>query len=261
MTGRYNSCIQNRSPYFRIRCGFLKRVRQMRSPAQPMPLLVLCLIMLPFQGIAQVFEHPNYSLTSHPTLTIESVERWEDRMVLNLSIKNERFSGSFCIDSNTVLVNSLGGEEYPLLSLEGLPYCPREYRFKSIGERIYFSLVFPALPDGIRYIDLIENCEANCVNIKYILLDEDLNARINEGFRLYEIGRPRTALQVFEDIMRTDYDGLSPVFGTVYLYLISIHYDLGSSKDARSVFRELQESSIIGKEEFLKAARETGIVR
>jgi len=209
----------------------------------------------------QVYEHPNYSLNSHPTLEVISVERWEDQMVVNLNLKNERYSGSFCIDSNTVLKNSLGRDEYKLLSKEGIPSCPDVYRFKTVGERISFSLTFPAVPDDVKYIDLLEYCRENCVSIKYILLDEELNSRINEGVQLYALGKPQAALQVFEDIMRTQYDDVSPVFGTVYLYLISIHYELGSSKDARRVYQELRESNIMGLEEFIETARESGIVR
>lgn len=224
-------------------------------------IICLALILFSFGGAAQIFEQPNFSLTSHPTLDIISVERWEDQMVVNLSLKNERFSASFCIDSNTVLKNSLGDDEYTLLSMEGIPSCPDVYRFISIGERIAFSLTFPAVPDEVRYIDLVENCDENCVSLKYILLDEDMNTRLNEGFHLYELGKPLAALQAFEDIMSTEYDGVSPVFGTVYLYLISIHYELGSSKDARRVYQELRESNIIGREEFIEIAKETGIVR
>ena len=209
----------------------------------------------------QVYDKPNYSLNSHPTLEVASVERWEDHTVVNLNLKNERFSGNFCIDSNTVLKNSLGGEEYELLGMEGIPACPDAYRFKSVGERISFRLTFEPLPDEVKYIDLLENCSENCVSIKYILLDEDLNSRINEGVSLYSLGKPAAALRVLEDIMNTEYDGMSPVFGTVYLYLISIHYELGSSRDARRVVQEFRESSIIGLNEFLETARETGIVR
>ncbi|MFC2115540.1 hypothetical protein ACFLTU_03650 [Bacteroidota bacterium] len=224
-------------------------------------IICVAIILFSFQGIAQIFEQPIYSLTSHPTLDIISVERWEDQMVLNLSLKNERYSGSFCIDPNTVLKNSLGDDEYKLLSMDGIPSCPDTYRFKSVGERIAFSLIFQAVPDEVTYIDLLENCDENCVSLKYILLDEDLNSRLVQGIRLYELGKPQASLQVFEDIMSTEYDGLSPVFGTVYLYLISIHYELGSSKDARRVYQDLQESNIFGKEEFIETAKETGIVR
>jgi len=221
----------------------------------------LTLLLLATGLYAQVYDQPIYSLTSHPTLDIISVERWEDQMVLTLTLKNERYSGSFCLDSNTVLRNSLGEDEYKLVSMEGISACPDLYRFKSIGERITIVLEFPAIPDDVQYIDLVENCEENCLDIKYILLDEELNTTLNQGIRLYELGKSKAALQVFEDIMRTEYDGFSPVFGTVYLYLISIHYELGSSKDARRVFQELRESSIVGRDEFVETARDTGIVR
>jgi hypothetical protein len=248
---------QEPQPVSRMSCGFSLNQDPMRHllPAS------LSLLLLPAIAGGQIYEHPNFSLNSHPTLEILSVERWEDQMVVNLSLKNERYSGSFCIDSNTVLKNSLGKEEYPRVSMEGIPACPEEYRFISVGEKIRFSLVFEPVPDDVKYIDLLENCRENCVSIKYILLDEDLNSRIYQGVSLYAIGKPAAALRVFEDILDKDYDGISPVFGTVYLYLISIHYEMGNSKEARRVYRELQESGIIGLEEFLETARETGLVR
>jgi hypothetical protein len=224
-------------------------------------LATLVALILVFHLSAQVYDHPNYSLTSHPTLEIISVEPWDDQMVLTLSLKNERYSGEFCIDSNTVLRNSLGKDEYKLVSMEGITACPEVYRFKTIGERITIILEFPAIPDDVNYIDLIENCDENCVALKYILLDEELNSSLNEGIRLYELGKPDASLQVFEDLMRTEYDDFSPVFGTVYLYLIAIQYELGSSKDAREVFQKLKDSNIVGRDEFIEAARETGIVR
>ena len=226
-----------------------------------LPVICLLLIIPLLRAGAQIYERPNYSLSSHPTLEIVNIERWEDQMIVNMNLKNERFAGSFCIDSNTVLRSSLGEQEFNLMSMEGIPPCPELYRFRSVGERIDLSLVFEAVPDDIIYIDLVENCRENCVSIKYILLDEDMNNRINEGIRLYELGKPQAALQVFENIMSTEYDGLSPVFGTVYLYLISIHYELGNSKDARRVSQEFRASSIVGLEEFIETAKDNGIMR
>jgi hypothetical protein len=211
--------------------------------------------------LAQVFEKPSFSLTSHPTLEIMNIEKWEDQTVVNIRVTNQRISGSFCFDKKTFLVNSLGTEEWELTGMEGIPACPDQHRFKSIGEVLDFSLVFPGIPDEIKYINLNEGCEDACVSVKYILLDEEINKRINEGFSLYEIGRLSASLKVFEDIMEAGYDNYSPVFGTLYLYMMSIHYELGQSKDIRKVFNELKESSIIGRDEFIEAARETGLVR
>jgi len=223
----------------------------------------ILVLMMAFQVrlAAQVFEKPSFSLTSHPTLEILSIEKWEDQTVVNIRVKNQRISGSFCFDKETFLTNSLGTEEWKLTSMEGIPACPDQHHFKSIGEVLDFSLVFPALPGEVKYIDLREGCEDACVSVKYILLDEEMNNRINEGFNLYEIGRLSASLKVFEDIMEDMYDNYSPVFGTLYLYMMSIHYELGQSKEIRRIFNELKESSIIGREEFIQTARETGLVR
>jgi hypothetical protein len=210
---------------------------------------------------AQVYDKPSFSLTSHPTLEIQNVEKWEDQTVVNISVMNKRISGSFCFDRQSFLRNSLGTEEWKLVSMDGIPACPDQHRFKSIGEVLEFSLVFPAIPDEIKYIDLLEGCEDACVSVQYILLDEEMNSRINEGFNLYEIGRLTASLQVFEEIMESGYDNYSPVFGSLFLYMMSIHYELGKSKEVRRIFNELKESSIVGRDEFIETARETGLVR
>ena len=226
-------------------------------------LLVLFIVsfLLLSDSVSQVYERPNFALSSHPTLEISSIEKWSDQTVLHISIRNERISGSFCIDPETYLLNSMGSEEYRLVSMEGIPACPEEYRFKSIGESRHFSLVFPPLPDDVKYLDLHERCGEGCVELKYILLDEELNERINNGFELYELGRLKASQQAFEDIMSDGYDNFSPVYGTICLYLMSIHYEMGNSKELRRVYNELRESSIIGRDEIIETARETGLVR
>jgi hypothetical protein len=223
--------------------------------------ILLLMAVLPNQMQAQVYDQPNFSLTSHPTLDIMSVERWEDQTVVNIRVKNERISGSFCFDRESFLLNSLGTEAWKLTAMEGIPACPDRHRFRSIGEVLDFSLIFPAIPDEIQYIDLVEKCEDACVSVKYILLDEELNQQIREGFNLYEAGRPAAALKVFEDIMESGYDNYSPVFGTLFLYMMSIHHELGQSREARRIFNELKDSAIVGRDEFINTARDTGLAR
>jgi hypothetical protein len=223
--------------------------------------LLILMVVLQVRLMAQVFDKPCFSLTSHHTLEILSIEKWEDRTVVNIRVKNQRISASFCFDKETFLVNSLGSEQWKLMSMEGIPACPDQYRFKSVGEVLDFSLAFPAIPDEVKYIDLVESCEDACVTVKYILLDEEMNHRINEGFALYELGRLSASLQVFEEIMESRFDNYSPVFGTLILYMMSIHYELGQSKEVRRMFNELKESTIIGRDDFIETARETGLVR
>jgi hypothetical protein len=223
--------------------------------------ILLLMAVLPGHLQAQIYDQPSFSLTSHPTLEILSVEKWEDQTVVNIRVKNQRISGSFCFDRESFLQNSLGSEAWKLTSMEGIPACPERHRFMAVGEVLDFSLFFPAIPDEIRYIDLVEKCNEACVSVKYILLDEEMNHKIREGFDLYEAGRPATSLKVFEDIMESGYDNYSPVFGTLFLYMMSIHYELGQSKEARRIFNELKDSDIVGRDEFINAARDTGLAR
>jgi hypothetical protein len=223
--------------------------------------LFLAILIFHNTAISQVYERPNFALSSHSTMEVTSIEKWSDQTVMHISVQNQNISGSFCIDPETYLANSLGNDEYRLVSLEGIPACPEQYRFKSIGEVLHFSLVFPPLPDEVVYLDLHERCEDACVSLKYVLLNIEMNERINEGFELYELGRLNASRQVFEDIMSADFDNSSPVFGTIYLYLMSIHYEQGNSRELRRIFNELSESSITGREEFIEAARDAGLVR
>jgi outer membrane scaffolding protein for murein synthesis (MipA/OmpV family) len=69
------------------------------------------------------------------------------------------------------------------------------------------------------------------------------------------------SLKVFEDLMLSRNDNVSPVFGTIYLYMMSINYELGQSKEIRRLFDELKQSSIINKEEILEEVRYQELIR
>ncbi|GAH72886.1 unnamed protein product, partial [marine sediment metagenome] len=211
---------------------------------------------------AQVLEKPNFGMSSHPTLELDKIEFTGVRTLLYFSIVNKRLGGTFCIDRNTCLRNSLGQEEYQLIEMANIPACPESYRFRSIGETLSFILHFPEISEEIKYIDLVEDCEDACVSVKYISLDAEINRRINEGFTLYEAGRLDQALAHFEGIMNDKSDNYYPVFGTLYLYLITvISYDLRNSEELKRWYNELKSSSVINRDEIIKSAREEGLVR
>ena len=224
-------------------------------------LMISVLSMMNSNLFAQAFEKPNFSSTSHPTLELERIETLSSQTMVYMSITNQRISGSFCVSDETYIRNSLGPEEYKLQQSMGIPDCPDEYKFTSVGEKVSFILVFPAIDPELKYIDIVEDCEEACFTITYVLLDKDLNEIINRGFRLYEQGNLNEALKVFEDMMAVYNDRISPVFGTVYLYLMSIHYELGNSDEIKILHEELKQSAIINKEEIIEAAWLEGLIR
>jgi len=223
--------------------------------------LLLGVHIIPRHINSQVYNRPNFAFSSHETLELESIEIDDHQTRVYLSILNRRLSGTFCADTNTYIHHSLGTEEYKLVQSVGIPDCPDVYKFTSIGEKLNFILIFPPLSKDLKYIDIIEDCDDACFSLKYVLLDQELNGIINRGLQLYERGNPDESLKVFEDLMAAGNDNLSPVFGTVYLYMMTINYELGRTEEVRNLFDELQQSSIINKDEIIETARFEGLVR
>jgi len=224
-------------------------------------LSLLLMVLCTKYSISQVYNRPNFAFSSHETLELESIDMDNNQTRVYLSILNRRLSGTFCLDTNTFIRNSLGTGEYKLIQSVGIPDYPDVYKFTSIGEKLNFILIFPPVSKDMKYIDIIEDCDDACFSIKYILLDQELNSIINRGFQLYETGNPDESLKVFEDLMAARNDNFSPVFGTIYLYMMTINYELGQIKEVRSLFDELQQSSIINKEEIIEKARYEGLIR
>jgi hypothetical protein len=224
-------------------------------------LLLLLIVLCTKYSNSQVYNRPNFAFSSHETLELESIEIDDNQTRVYLSILNRRLAGTFCVDTNTFIRHSLGTEEYKLVQSVGIPDCPDVYKFTSIGEKLNFILIFPPLSKDLKYIDIIEDCDNACFSIKYVLLNQELNSIINRGFQLYEDGNPDESLKVFEDLMAARNDNLSPVFGTIYLYMMTINYELGRTEEVRNLFDELQQSSIINKDEIIETARYEGLVR
>jgi len=218
------------------------------------------MILISQHSLSQVYEKPNFSFSSHPTLEIDRVELKDDRTLVYMAITNKRIGSSFCVDTNTYITNSLGDQKYKMTQSMAIPDCPEAHQFKAIGEKVNFILVFSPIPGDLKYIDIIEDCPDACFSFRYVLLDAELNQAINQGLLLYEYGKLNEALKHFQDLLATHNDFMSPVFGTVYLYLMYINYELGESDEVDRLYEELQYSSILNKQEIIEAAQYEGIV-
>jgi hypothetical protein len=248
-----------------LRYGFGRKeeMNQLFINKSRLKVLVLTLtgiILFSITSFSQVYEKPNFSFSSHPTLEIERIELKEDRALVYMAITNQRLGSSFCVDQNTYIRSSLGEEEYKMIQSMGIPDCPDAHKFKAIGEKISFILTFPPIPGDLKYINIVEDCPDACFTFKYVLLDAGLNQQINQGLLLYEYGKLYEALKLFEDLLAENNDYMSPVFGTIYLYLMFINIELGEMKEVDRLLEELQNSSIINKEDIIESARFEGII-
>lgn len=188
--------------------------------------LFLYVLSLSFVANAQTVIQPNFGQKSHETLDVESIEITNQYTIISLSIVNKIKGGTFCADKNIYIKNSSGYEMYQIIKSEGIPQCPKSHQFKNIDEKLSFKLYFPKISEKIMYLDLIENCDNACFNVKGIILSNNLNDNINEAYRLYSVNEKKRAAENFESLI---YQTKEYPYAFLYFAAIKIWQELGES--------------------------------
>jgi hypothetical protein len=199
------------------------------------------LLLLSDFSFSQVFLQPNFGLKSHETLLINKIELLAGGTKFYMSVENRITNGSFCADKNIYIV-------YPnrtcslLISAEGIPVCPDVYKFKATGEKLDFTLTFPALKPGTAWIDLIEDCSDNCFSFYGITLDNDLNRKIDEAFYLEEVDEPVKAMITLIDIAEANDKKNLAIEGFLYMNIIRLEKLNGNDVKAAQWYNRLKSS-------------------
>lgn len=202
-------------------------------------IIVAIAILTSSHGFSQVSFEPNYTLKSPETISLISLENRENSTVINMSITNLVEGGYFCADKNTYLTTDKG-VRYKLINAIGIPYCPEVNRFSQIGERLYFTLVFPLIDRETAWFDIVEECGDNCFSILGVTTDEKLNERVNSCFDIFESGELREAAEMFEALLPELESSRHALTGSVYMNLIIIYKSLGDKKEAYYMDRLLK---------------------
>lgn len=207
----------------------------------------------------QSFIAPNYGLKSHETLVIDRIERTGQSTVIYLTIENRREGGEFCVDRNTFIILP-DGTRSRLSSSSGIPACPAVHKFTKAGEKLSFSLTFPAIGKDIMWIDLIEDCSDNCFSFYGITLDDKLNDRLN--VLLGRIGREKAAgilpdlIKLAEEIDQEN-EGIE---GFVYVTIILLEREAGNYSGAGNWYRRLLKSSAPSLSRYINHLNSQGII-
>lgn len=212
-------------------------------------LIVLAVISQGALRSQSIFE-PNYALKNPMTLEIVNIEIKDDVTLLNLSIENQAEGGFYCIDPLTCIITDKG-KKLELSELSGLPLCPEVYKFSRVGEIKYITMRFPPIEKDTQWLDIVEECDDNCLAIYGLSLDIKLNTEINIGFRDIENGRLDAAINKFEEIKTSLKDTGNPILGSIYLNLISLYKESGNQARANILKNELQGLLLPHKEKFL----------
>jgi hypothetical protein len=209
-------------------------------------------------GFSQTIFNPNYALKTPETLEILKIEVTPEKTLFYLSIENQRNGGSFCADKNIYLQDEQG-KKYDLKRSAGIPVCPASYKFKSIGEKLQFTLEFPTLKAGTRWIDIVENCSSDCFSFYGITLDMDLNRKLDEGFAFAEKGENSKAISIFREILNNSGSTKNGIDGALYTEIITMEYKSGNIASSGEWYKRMLSSNSPRLELYIRNLNSRGI--
>lgn len=221
-------------------------------------LVIFIIISASGMAFSQKILQPNYALKSHETLIIKDIEINSEMTVISMTVENRITGGRFCADRNIFIVYP-DGSRIKLKSSNGIPVCPDEYKFKRTGKKLDFTLIFPQLNPGTEWIDIIEECSDNCFLFYGVILDNDLNEKINEVVSLAEKGHTDKSITGYKDIISGLSGKNSGIEGALYTDLISLLVKSGNAQEARRWYDKMVASKSPRLEQYIKNLNSRGI--
>ena len=219
---------------------------------------VFSLAFFPLSCLSQVVIQPNSALKSHETLDISKVEITSEKTMISLLVVNRKVDGTFCADRNISIVYP-DGEKIKSLKATGIPACPDEYKFKSIGEKLQFIIEFPPLKTGTQWFDIIEECSSNCFWFYGVTLNSDLNKKLDEAFALASKGKPAANAILFRNILEEIDSQNVGIEGLLYVNIINAAVEDADKVNAMLWYKRLASSHAPRTNEYIKYLNDKGI--
>jgi hypothetical protein len=209
-------------------------------------------------SFSQTYIQPNYALKSHETLEILKAEITGEKTVLYLAVENRINGGAFCADKNIFIVYP-DGSKLKMINSSGIPECPDTYKFKTIGEKLRFTLTFPPLNPGTKWIDLIEDCNSNCFSFYGITLDIDLNKRLDEAFSFADKGENYKAISLLSVILEGIDNENAGIEGALYSDIIALMLKTGDRAGAEALYQKMLSSKAPRLDLYIKNLNSRGL--
>lgn len=208
--------------------------------------------------VPQAVIQPNYALKSHLTLEIRKIENGSGGAVISLSIENKISGGQFCADKNIYIVYP-DGTRSRLLSASGIPACPATHKFRKAGEKLDFSLTFPPIKAGTKWIDIIEDCSDNCFSFYSVVLEPGLNSRIDEAVMLAERGEDAKSIERYKNILSGIDSTDNGIEGAIYADLIALLVKSGKTEEAKEWYSRMIRSGSPRLDLYIKNLNSRGV--
>lgn len=207
---------------------------------------------------AQILEKPNFGLKSHETLEILLIEESSGKTIVTASIENMIAGGNFCADKNIYLIEP-DGEKLKLIKSAGIPVCPGSYKFKSIGEKLQFTLEFPPLKSGTKWIDVVEDCASNCFWFYGVTLDNELNKKLDDVFLKASEGNAAENIVLFKTLLDSIDNQNIGIEGLLYINIINAAIEDNDNVNSMVWYKRLASSHAPRLKSYLKYLNDKGI--
>lgn len=187
-------------------------------------LIILLLASSGFFGFAQLVNNPNIAIKPIPTLSITRVVTNDSTTSLTIRIVNSKQLPPFTLRTRDLYIRPVSDpNNLKLIRAEKAPFAPEKHIFSTLNEVFEFTLVFPPLPKGTKYFDLMENMPKREFYVQGIILDPKLNEIIARGFEAYSKADGNGALKAFIEMANADlyFEYGMAYFNIIYLLAVS----------------------------------------
>ncbi len=218
----------------------------------------LIFLIIPVILNGQVIEHPNCGMIRPVSLSVLKVETTGTRTKLYFSLQNQIKDGYFCAEKSIYLVYP-DGTKSKLSKATGIPVCPDVHRFREPGEKIDFVLEFPALKAGTLWVDLLEECTSDCMNIYGITLDNSLNKELDDLFAGAEKVTPEESILMFRKMIEKLNGKTTGIEGLLYINIINASLEANDKVGASVWYRRLLSSGAPRLSYYIKYLNDKGV--
>jgi len=146
------------------------------------------------KGIVIINPSHKNNLNNNPQLLRVTLTPKETKIDFGYQTEPDYDKGGWVrLNPNTFIRPVGSAKKYTLINATNIPLVPEQLNFNSNQDSLYFSLVFPALPDGVEVIDMLETQEGEKAKTGFIAPDTiqyDYNffqIKLNEKNKIFKI--------------------------------------------------------------------------
>lgn len=165
-------------------------------------LLTFLVSAIVLQG--QVHLNPQVAIKPLATMVVHKVELGKEETKVTIRIVNENQLPPFGLPDKLIIRKTSEPDAWPMMRSENAPILPKKHTFSFKGDVLEFTLIFPPIPQPVKYLDITQANEGEQFYLRGIILDENMNREIIRGFRASQLGDMAQTLEAFKNVAEMD---------------------------------------------------------